>query len=66
MRWSFPYRRDVIDFASTVLLFHRHGSHQRWSKLEQIAGRVKPAYNFIRLVGSRWTVEASSSGKSCR
>ncbi len=46
-----PMPPSVVDFASTVSFIDmaRTTMHQ----LEQLGGRIKPAYNFIRLVGSR-------------
>lgn len=46
-----PMPPSVIDFASTVSFIDM--ARTTMKQLELIAGRVKPAYNFIRLVGSR-------------
>lgn len=46
-----PMPPSVIDFASTMSFIDMARTTMR--QLEKIGGRVKPAYNFIRLVGSR-------------
>lgn len=46
-----PVPPSVIDFASTVSFIDM--ARTTMKQLEQLAKRVKPAYNFIRLVGSR-------------
>ncbi len=46
-----PMPPSVMDFASTVSFIDMARTTMR--QLELIAGRAKPAYNFIRLVGSR-------------
>jgi len=55
-----PVPPSVIDFASTVSFIDMARTTMR--QLEKLAGRVKPAYNFIRLVGSR--VDESKSMQS--
>jgi len=46
-----PMPPSVIDFASTVSFIDM--ARTTMKQLERLAGRVKPAYNFIKLVGSR-------------
>lgn len=46
-----PAPASVIDFASTVSFIDM--ARTTMKQLEQLAGRAKPAYNFIRVVGSR-------------
>lgn len=46
-----PMPPSVIDFASTVSFIDM--ARTTMKQLEAIGGRVKPAYNFIRLVASR-------------
>lgn len=46
-----PMPPSVIDFASTVSFIDM--ARTTMLQLEKLGGRAKPAYNFIRLVGSR-------------
>lgn len=46
-----PAPPSVIDFASTVSFIDM--ARTTMKQLEQLGGRLKPAYNFIRLVASR-------------
>lgn len=46
-----PVPPSIVDFASTVSFIDMARTTMR--QLERLAGRVKPAYNFIRLVGSK-------------
>ena len=46
-----PAPASVIDFASTVSFIDM--ARTTMKQLEQLGGRAKPAYNFIRIVGSR-------------
>lgn len=46
-----PMPPSVIDFASTVSFIDM--ARTTMKQLEKLGGRVKPAYNFIKLVGSR-------------
>ena len=46
-----PVPPSLVDFASTVSFIDM--TRTTMKQLEQLAGRGRPAYNFIRLVGSR-------------
>ncbi|MDO6414316.1 AAA family ATPase [Sphingomonas sp. BIUV-7] len=46
-----PVPPSLVDFASTVSFIDMAKTTMK--QLEQLAGRGRPAYNFIRLVGSR-------------
>lgn len=46
-----PVPPSVIDFSSTVSFIDM--ARTTMAQLEQLAGRARPAYNFIRVVGSR-------------
>jgi len=46
-----PVPPSIVDFASTVSFIDMARTTMR--QLERLAGREKPAYNFIRLVGSK-------------
>jgi chromosome partitioning protein len=46
-----PVPPSLVDFASTVSFIDM--ARTTMKQLEQLAGRGRPAYNFIRLVGSR-------------
>ena len=46
-----PMPPSVLDFSSTVSFIDM--ARTTMEQLEQIEGRVRPAYNFIRLIGSR-------------
>lgn len=46
-----PVPPSVLDFASTVSFIDM--ARTTMKQLEELGGRIKPAYNFIRLVGSR-------------
>lgn len=46
-----PVPPSIVDFASTVSFIDMARTTMR--QLERLAGRMKPAYNFIRLVGSK-------------
>lgn len=46
-----PMPPSVLDFSSTVSFIDM--ARTTMEQLEQIEGRARPAYNFIRLVGSR-------------
>ena len=46
-----PMPPSVIDFSSTVSFIDM--ARTTMAHLEQLAGRTRPAYNFIRVVGSR-------------
>lgn len=46
-----PVPPSLVDFASTVTFIDM--TRTTMKQLEQLAGRGRPAYNFIRLVGSR-------------
>lgn len=46
-----PMPPSVIDFSSTVSFIDM--ARTTMAQLEQLGGRSRPAYNFIRLVGSR-------------
>src|SRR3546814_18813309 len=47
-----PMRPGVIDVASPVSVISM--ARTPMAPLERLGGRAKPAYNFIKIVASRW------------